>query len=74
MQELALAGSILPTLAALAVSAGFPPITSGAFWAIATLYGVVSILFDDETPRGIPGIEFILEKRRQEAELPTSRP
>jgi len=73
MQELALAGSIIPSLLAVAVSAGFPPITSGAFWAIASLYGVVSILFDDETPRGIPGIEFIQEKCREQAQLPSRR-
>ena len=73
MQELALAGSIIPTLVGIAVSAGFPPMASGAFWAIATLYAVVSILFDDETPRGIPGIEFIQEQRRRQAQLPTAR-
>jgi len=36
----------------------FPPFTSGAFWGIATLWGIVTILFDDETPRGVPGMEY----------------
>ncbi len=59
MQELALAGDLIAMLAAAAVSVGIPPGGSGAFWTIMGIYGVVSILFDDETPRGIPGIEYL---------------
>ena len=65
MQELALAGSIVPALMGAAASVGFPPFGTGAFWIIVTLYGVVSILFDDETPRGIPGLEVIQEIQEQ---------
>ena len=69
MLELALSGGLVPVMFAIVASAGFPPVATGAFWAIVTLYGVVSILFDDETPRGIPGIEVIQEilQRREEA-------
>ncbi len=45
------------SIVAIATTAGFRPFESGAFWGIVTLWGVVTILFDDETPRGIPGIE-----------------
>ena len=65
MQELALAGSFIVALMGVAASVGFPPVATGAFWAVVTLYGVVSILFDDETPRGTPGLEVIEEIREK---------
>jgi hypothetical protein len=38
------------------------------------LWGIVSILFDDEVPRGIPGLEEINEIRaRSEAKFPRER-
>lgn len=30
---------------------------------MVAVYGVVSVLFDDETPRGIPGLEYIQARR-----------
>ena len=59
MQELVKAGDFLMALAAVAVGAGFPPFTSGAFWGIVTLWGLVTVLFDDETRRGVPGMEYL---------------
>jgi hypothetical protein len=43
--------------------AAFPPVGTGAFWIIVAFYGVVSILFDDETPRGVPGIDYFYATR-----------
>jgi len=59
MHELARAGNLLISIVAIATTVGFRPFESGAFWGIVTLWGIVTILFDDETPRGIPGIEYI---------------
>jgi hypothetical protein len=56
--ELARAGHVVQALVAMAIAAGFPPFTSGAFWGIVTVWGIVTILFDDETPRGVPGAEY----------------
>jgi hypothetical protein len=58
MQELWLLHDALAMLLMGAVSAAFPPITTGPFWIIVAFYGVVTILFDDENPRGVPGIDF----------------
>lgn len=44
-------------------STAWPPAATGAFWAMAGLWGIVSIFFDDEIPRGIPGLEEINEYR-----------
>ena len=49
--------------AAAAAGAAVPPVSTGAFWAIVAFYGVVSILFDDETPRGVPGMDFFYAAR-----------
>jgi len=57
MHELSRVGDLLMALVAIATSAGFPPLGSGAFWGIVGIWGLVTILFDDETPRGVPGIE-----------------
>ena len=42
----------------IASTAGLPPFSSGAFWGIVTVWGMVTILFDDESPRGVPGAEY----------------
>jgi len=54
---------LMSTLAVLAASVGYPPVQAGAFWTMVAFYGVISVLFDDETPRGIPGIEEIYALR-----------
>jgi len=46
-------------LVMLAGTIVWPPVTTGPFWLMAALYALVSILFDDETPRGVPGIELM---------------
>ncbi len=60
MQELWLLRDTIAALLAEAIAAAFPPVGTGAFWTIVAFYGVVSILFDDETPRGVPGMELFL--------------
>ena len=67
--ELVRAGQVIQALIAMVIAAGFPPFTSGAFWGIVTLWGIVTIMFDDETPRGVPGAEY-LHSRRSHGELP----
>ncbi len=57
MHELWRAGDLVMALVAIASSAGFPPLSAGAFWAIVTIWGIVTVLFDDETPRGVPGMD-----------------
>ena len=59
MAEAQIARELVTTLLMLAGAIAWPPVTTGAFWLMAALYALVSILFDDETPRGIPGIELI---------------
>ncbi len=54
---------MIATIAVLAASVGYPPVGAGAFWILVAFYGVISVLFDDETPRGIPGIEEIYALR-----------
>jgi hypothetical protein len=63
MHELTLLNEMVAMLVGAAVAAGFPPVLSGAFWIMVAVYGVVSVLFDDETPRGIPGLEYIQARR-----------
>lgn len=43
----------------MGLSAGWPPAAAGSFWVIVGFWGIISILFDDEVQRGIPGIEEI---------------
>jgi hypothetical protein len=57
MGDLWRAGELAQSVVVIATTAGFPPFSSGAFWGIMTLWGIVTILFDDETPRGVPGVE-----------------
>jgi len=54
---------MITTLGLLTASVGYPPVQAGAFWILVAFYGVISVLFDDETPRGIPGIEEIYALR-----------
>ena len=63
MQELWLLRDAVAMLVAAAAGAALPPVGTGAFWAIVAFYGVVSVLFDDETPRGVPGIEYFYATR-----------
>ncbi|MGA6971999.1 MAG: hypothetical protein WBY93_10250 [Candidatus Binatus sp.] len=63
MQELWLLRDTIAALLAEAIAAAFPPVGTGAFWTIVAFYGVVSILFDDETPRGVPGMELFYATR-----------
>ena len=63
MNELWLLHDAIATLLAGATTAAFPPIGTGAFWTIVAFYGVVSILFDDETPRGVPGMDYFYATR-----------
>jgi hypothetical protein len=63
MRELWLLRDAIAMLAGAAATAAFPPYGTGAFWAIVGFYGVVSILFDDETPRGVPGIDYFYATR-----------
>ncbi len=58
MQELWLLRDAIAMLVVGATTEAFPPVGTGAFWTIVAFYGVVSVLFDDETPRGVPGIDF----------------
>jgi hypothetical protein len=67
MQELALLEDLIAMLIAAVMTLAIPPVGSGAFWSIVGLYGVVSILFDDETPRGIPGLEYLQRQRPQQS-------
>jgi hypothetical protein len=54
---------MITTWALLTASVGYPPVQAGAFWILVAFYGVISVFFDDETPRGIPGIEEIYALR-----------
>ena len=63
MQELWLLRDAIASLVVGATTAAFPPVGTGAFWIIVAFYGVVSILFDDETPRGVPGIDYFYATR-----------
>jgi hypothetical protein len=65
------AGDLITALLMMAFSSGWPPVAAGSFWVMVGLWGIVSILFDDEVPRGIPGLEEINEIRaRSEAKYP----
>jgi len=63
MQELWLLHEAIAKLIIAATTAAFPPVGTGALWTIVAFYGVVSILFDDETPRGVPGMDFFYATR-----------
>ena len=63
MQELWLLHGAIAKLIIGATTAAFPPVGTGALWTIVAFYGVVSVLFDDETPRGVPGMDFFYATR-----------
>jgi hypothetical protein len=63
MNELWLLHDAIAALIVFATTAAFPPIGTGAFWTIVAFYGVVTILFDDETPRGVPGMDYFYATR-----------
>jgi hypothetical protein len=62
MQDLQFAQDLVSSLLTMAITAIWPPVGTGAFWIMVGIYGVVSVLFDDETRRGIPGIEYLPEE------------
>lgn len=68
MKELASIGEVVMAVLTMACGLGFPPFSTGAFWAIAAAWGVVSVLFDDETPRGVPGMNEVQEILRHRHE------
>jgi hypothetical protein len=57
------AGEMVTAVLLLFASTAWPPAATGAFWAMVGFWGVVSVLFDDETPRGIPGLDVIYAYR-----------
>ena len=59
MDSIQAAGDLITALVMMGISIGWPPVAAGSFWVIVGLWGIVSILFDDEVPRGIPGLEEI---------------
>jgi hypothetical protein len=63
MDSFGVAGDLVIAVLVIFTSTAWPPAATGAFWAMAGLWGIVSIFFDDEIPRGIPGLEEINEYR-----------
>jgi hypothetical protein len=63
MDELAMFTNLVAALTGVAATVALPPFATGAFWAIVAFYGVVSVLFDDETPRGVPGMDYFYATR-----------
>lgn len=59
MEGFRVAGDLVTAVLLIFTSTAWPPAATGAFWAMAGLWGIVSIFFDDEIPRGIPGLEEI---------------
>ena len=62
MEELRAASNLIMTVLMLFTSIAWPPAASGAFgafWTLVGIWGLISILFDDETPRGTPGIDVV---------------
>ena len=68
MGDLWTAGGLAQSMMVIATTVGFPPFNSGAFWGIMSLWGIVSVLFDDETPRGVPGIENLSVRPRHDTQ------
>ena len=63
MASVQAAGNLITAMLMMAFSTGWPPVAAGSFWIVVGLWGVVSIFFDDEVPRGIPGLEEMNEIR-----------
>ncbi len=61
MDSIQAAGDLITALLMMGLSTGWPPVAAGSFWLVIGLWGLVSIFFDDEVPRGIPGLEEINE-------------
>jgi hypothetical protein len=59
MDLITAAGNLYAAMLLLLTSTAWPPAAMGAFWIMVAIWGFVSVLFDDETPRGTPGIEEI---------------
>ena len=57
MDAIQAASALITAVLAFGLSIGWPPAAPASFWAIVALWGVISIFFDDEVPRGIPGLE-----------------
>ncbi len=66
MDIVRVAGDLVTAMLLLFTSTGWPPAAAGAFWILLAAWGVVSVLFDDETPRGIPGLDIIMPGRFEE--------
>jgi hypothetical protein len=69
MRELASLGEVLLAVLTMACGLGYPPFSTGAFWAIAAAWGIISVIFDDESARGVPGLEEVRDilQHRHEA-------
>ncbi len=59
MESIQAAGDLITALLTMGLSTGWPPVAAGSFWLVIGLWGLVSIFFDDEVPRGTPGLEEI---------------
>jgi hypothetical protein len=59
VESIQAAGNLITALLMMGLSTGWPPVAAGSFWLIIGVWGLVSIFFDDEVPRGIPGLEEI---------------
>ncbi len=60
------AGDVVTAMLVLFTSTGWPPVAAGAFCILLSAWGVISVLFDDETPRGIPGLDIMMPGRFEE--------
>ena len=59
MEIVQIAGDIVTLVLKVTTAAAWPPFGTGAFWTVTGIYAIVSILFDDETPRGNPGVNYL---------------
>ncbi len=70
MQIIRVAGDVVTAMLLLFTSTGWPPAAAGSFCILVTVWGVISVLFDDETPRGIPGLDIMMPGRFEEKPEP----
>ena len=49
---------VISQLPMLLLAITWPPMVTGAFWTTAGVFALLSVFFDDETPRGNPGIDY----------------
>ncbi len=66
MDLIRVAGDVVTAMLLMFTSTGWPPAAAGSFCILLTAWGVVSVLFDDETPRGIPGLDIMMPGRFEE--------